>query len=82
MRDLISTAIFDSQVQHATNGQTRWQVTFVNNATWTGTIEKLGTAYVLYTDKAPIYFAPSQVIYLTMAVSEQATNRIRHILNN
>lgn len=80
MRDVISTAIFNSQVQHATNGQTRWAVTFVNNETWVGSIEKLGAVYVIYDDRAPVYFSPDQVIYLTIALNEPAVNKVRQIL--
>jgi len=82
MRDVISTAILDSQVQHATNGETRWAVTFVNNETWTGPIEKLGTVYVIYDDRTPVYFSADQVIYLTIALNEAGKQKVHRILAN
>lgn len=82
MRDVISTAILNSQIQRGTNGQTRWEVTFVNNETWVGPIEKLGETYVLYDDRASIYFCANQVIYLTVALSDQNRHNVRPILNN
>jgi hypothetical protein len=82
MRDVISTAILDSQVHHATSGETRWAVTFVNNETWVGPIEKLGTVYVIYDDRAPIYFSAEQVIYLTIALNETGKYKVRQILAN
>ena len=83
MRDLISTAILNSQVHGRANGQTRWHVTFVNNETWTGSIEKLGPAYVLYGDQAAIYFCASQVIYLMIATTEPgSSNNVRQLLNS
>jgi hypothetical protein len=82
MRDVISTAILNSQVQHATNGETRWAVTFVNNETWVGPIEKLGTVYVIYDDRAPLYFSADQVIYLTLALHEAGRQNVRQILAN
>ena len=82
MRDVISTAILNSQVQHATNGETRWAVTFVNNETWVGPIEKLGTVYVIYDDRAPIYFSAEQVIYLTVALNEASKHKVHQMLAN
>ena len=75
MRDVISIAINSGQTRHSTNGQTRWKVTFVNNETWVGPIEKLGNAYVIYDDEAPIYFSADQVIYLTMTSSEPSISK-------
>ena len=82
MRDVISTAILNSQVHHATNGETRWAVTFVNNETWVGPIEKLGTVYVVYDDRAPIYFSADQVIYLTIALNEPGKQKVHQIVVN
>ena len=82
MRDVISTAILNSQVQHATTGETRWAVTFVNNETWVGPIEKLGSVYVIYDDRTPIYFSADQVIYLRIAVNEPGKHKVHQILAN
>jgi hypothetical protein len=83
MRDLISTAILDSQVHGHANGQTRWQLTFVNNETWTGAIERLGSVYVLHGDNASIYFCASQVIYLMIAPVEPCSKgSVRQLLNS
>ena len=79
MRDVISTAILNSQIQRGTTGKTRWEVTFVNNQTWVGPIEKLGEAYVLYDDRASIYFCANQVIYLTVALSDHNKHIVRTI---
>ncbi|HEX8788815.1 MAG TPA: hypothetical protein VF793_21705 [Telluria sp.] len=63
MSDIVKAAIHAHMLEGTAT--VTWQVTFLNNLQYAGTIRDLGDGkYVLDCDGLPYYFAPDKVIYM------------------
>jgi hypothetical protein len=69
MTDIVTSATIHANLQHATDKETIWTVTFTNNETRSGTLMSIGNSdYVLNKGDRAYYFSAAQVVYLYPSV--------------